>query len=196
METLLHAFEWSLGALKMVFFGGAIAAAGFAVVEWGVRTKRINPFSAPARWSRRLTSPFIKPVERSVIRAGGTPASAPWWTLVAVVVGGIIVLSLLEFTHDQLAYVQSAANKGSRDVLRLLVHWTFSAFFLALLVRVIASWLRLNPFGRIVRWATVVTEPVLAPVRPFTTWGMIDLSPLVVYFFLTWIVQPLVMRMI
>ena len=33
------------------------------------------------------------------------PAAAPWWTLVAVVLAGIVLLSLLDFARDCWAYI-------------------------------------------------------------------------------------------
>ena len=36
------------------------------------------------------------------MRAGVTPYAAPWWALAAVVVGGLILLSVVGFLRDQL----------------------------------------------------------------------------------------------
>jgi YggT family protein len=81
-------------------------------IDWLVRTRRISPFNPVARFFRSSVDPLLAPVERRVVRAGGTPASAPWWALVAVVVGGILVLQLMEFVGGQLVGLVRAAARG------------------------------------------------------------------------------------
>ncbi len=185
MDTLLWIFDGALEAARIAFFGAAVVTGALCTVEWGVRTKRLTPFSALARGTRQIAGPLIAPVEKRILRAGGTPASAPWWTLVAVVVGGIIVLSLLEFVRNQFAGVVWALNAGPRGVARLLLGWTFAVMYLALLVRVVASWFQLSPYRNPVRLAHTLTEPILAPIRSvLPTFGMIDLSPIAAYFLL------------
>jgi YggT family protein len=185
VTPLLHALDVSLSALRTLFFAGAVGVGALCAIEWGVRTRRLSPFSAMARGARRLMSPIIKPVERSIVRAGGTPASAPWWTLIGVIVGGIVVLQALEFLRSQLATAYLGFSAGPRGVAHVLLRWTFAVFYLALFARVIASWVRINPFGRLVRWSTALTEPILRPLRRvLPTFGMIDFSPLVAYFLL------------
>lgn len=56
----------------------------------------------------------------------------------------------------------------------------FVALFVAILGRVIISWVNLSPYNPIVVALYQITEPILAPIRrvlPQT--GMIDLSPMV-----------------
>jgi YggT family protein len=167
--------------------------AALCAVDWAARTRRLSPFSWPARTARRIMSPFIKRVERSVVRAGGNPVSAPWWTLAAIVILGIVLLQLLEFVRGEIAHVYAAVNVGPRGILRLVVQWAFAFFYIALFVRVVSSWLAVNPFGKAVRWSYVVTEPVLAPIRRvLPNFAMLDLSPLVAYLLLSWILHPLI----
>jgi len=55
----------------------------------------------------------------------------------------------------------------------------------ALLVRVLSSWIRVSPHSRWLRWAFVLTEPILSPLRRIVpTIGMIDITPIVAYFVL------------
>jgi YggT family protein len=130
-------------------------------------------------------SPLVKQVERRIVSAGGTPASAPWWTLIAGIVGGIVTLYVLEFLRDESAYGYSAFSSGPRGVIHLVVRWTFSVLQLAIVLRVVASWIPLNPYGRFVRGAYVLTEPMLGPLRrALPAFGTIDISPLVAYFLL------------
>lgn len=56
----------------------------------------------------------------------------------------------------------------------------------AILIRVLLSWLpmagiRIDPYNPIIRILFEVTDPILVPLRRFTTIGMIDLSPIVAF---------------
>ena len=59
------------------------------------------------------------------------------------------------------------------------------------LARVLMSWVPmftgrpLDPYNPIVNFLLTITEPILAPVRRFTTFGMMDFSPIVVLLTLT-----------
>lgn len=155
------------------------------VVDWAVRTRRINAFNPVARYFRSTVDPFIAPIERRVVRAGGSPASAPLWALVAAVIGGILLLSLLGFVRSQVLIASLAANEGATGVFRLLILWTFAILRLALLVRVLSSWLPINPHSPWLRWSFVLSEPILRPLRQIVpTLGPVDITPIIAYFLL------------
>ena len=159
--------------------------AVICVVDWAVRTRRINAFNPIARYFRSTIDPFIAPIERRVVRAGGLPSQAPWWALVAAVVGGILLISLLGFVSNQVVIASLAAGQGAPGVFRLLVMWTFAILRLALLVRVISSWLPINPYSPWLRWSFVLSEPILRPLRQIVpTLGPIDITPIIAYFLL------------
>jgi YggT family protein len=186
LDTVLRILRvaiFVLGAAALVIFG----------IDWLVRTRRISPFGAVARFFRRVVDPLIVPVERRVVRAGGLPASAPWWALVVVVLGGLVLLALLEFVRGQLAFAAAAGGAGARGVLAVLITWTFGILQLALIVRVISSWVRLSEFSRWVRWTIPLTEWMLRPLRnlipPLA--GTLDLSPLV-----AWLLLALLQRLL
>ena len=180
MLTVLDAV---LGVLRVaIFVLGATALVVFTI-DWLVRTRRISPFGPVARFFRRVVDPLIVPVEQRVVRAGGLPASAPWWALVVVVLGGLVLLALLEFVRGQLAFAAAAGGAGASGVIAVLITWTFGILQLALIVRVISSWVRLSEFSRWIRWTIPLTEWLLRPLRnlipPLA--GTIDLSPLVAF---------------
>jgi hypothetical protein len=104
------------------------------VVDWAVRTRRINPFGGIARFFRARVDPLMLPVERRIVRSGGLPATAPWWTLAAVVVGGILFISLLGFVGGLLKQI-AFGLQDPRGIPMLLLSWAFSFLKLALLVR-------------------------------------------------------------
>ena len=168
--------------LKNLLLWAALLMAMIAVIDWLVRTRRISPFGPVARFFRQRIDPLLEPVERRVIRAGGLPASAPWWALAAIVVSGIVVLALLDFVGGLVADVMVGVTSGPGGVLRLLVFWTFTLLRIAILVRVIASWLPIGPFSPWVRWSFTLSEPILRPLRrvipPFRS---IDLTPIIAF---------------
>lgn len=182
MQNFLLWFAYAIQLLGYAFSVVAVVVAIVALIDWLVRTRKINPFNPVARFFRRVVDPLIAPMERRVVRAGGMPQSAPWWTLVAVVVSGIVVLGLLRFVHAQLGSVVYAASSG-RGLVFLLLHYTFVLLRAALIVRVISSWFRISPYSSWVRWSFALSEPILRPLRgiipPF---GMLDATPIIAYF--------------
>lgn len=186
MPSTLAALDALLGILRIVVFIVAAAALVIFGIDWLVRTRRLNPFGAVARFFRRVVDPLIVPVEQRVVRAGGLPSSAPWWALVVVVLGGLVLLALLEFVRGQLAFAAAAGGAGTRGVLAVLITWTFGILQLALIVRVISSWVRVSQYSPWVRWTMPLTEWMLRPLRnlipPLA--GTIDLSPLVAWLLL------------
>ncbi len=176
-------FTWLREILRIVLLSAALIMAAIAIVDWMVRTRRISPFSPVARFFRQRIDPLLEPVERRVIRAGGTPANAPWWGLAAVVVVGIVLLALLDFVAGLVADLMVGVSGGPAGVLRLLVYWTFTILRIAILVRVIASWLPISPYSPWIRWSFLLSEPILRPMRrvipPFRS---IDITPIIAFF--------------
>ncbi len=185
MSAIINGLDALLLVLRPVFFVAALVLAAVCALDWAVRTRRINPFSGIARFIRSTVDPMLAPVERRVVRAGGVPSSAPWGALAAVVLGGIIVLSLLGFVRNQLVNVIVAASGGGRGIYRLVVGLVFAVLQLALIVRVLSSWIRVSPHSPWLRWAFVLSEPILRPLRRIVpTIGMIDITPIIAYFLL------------
>lgn len=193
VTSFLILFGAAIDILGRVLVAIAAVLAVVALVDWLVRTRRLNPFNPIARFFRRVVDPAIAPVERRVVRAGGMPHAAPWWALVAVVLGGIVLLAALRFVQTQLMVATAMASLGSRGVLVLLVRWTFAILQIAIFVRVIASWIRVSPYAWWVRWSYALSEPILRPLRSvIPPFGMIDITPIIAYFALS-LLQPLVL---
>ena len=183
LGSIVGVLDLLLGVLRpMVFAAGALAAVA-AVVSYSVRTRKISPFSPFARFAREKVDPWlIAPMERRIMRAGGTPYAAPWWALAAVVVGGLILLSAVGFLRDQLMMLAYMGG-STASLAALLVRWTFSILRLALFARVISSWVGGGPYSKWWRWSYVLTEWFLAPLRQvIPTIGMIDITVLIAYF--------------
>jgi YggT family protein len=185
VNSFLVAYGAFLGIVKIAVFALALVLAVVFAVDWAVRARHLSPFGRIARFFRATVDPLIAPIERRVVRAGGLPTSAPWWALVAVVVGGILLISALTFLGGYLVRAQYAFLRGPSGVIAFLVGIAFGVLQLALLVRVLSSWVNVSPYSGWVRWSYVLTEPILRPLRRLIpTIGMIDVTPIVAYFLL------------
>lgn len=183
MNAFLDGYFSVLSVARVVFFGTAVVLAGVCALDWAVRTRRLNPFGPVARFLRGTVDPLIRPVERRVVRAGGLPQSAPWWALAAVVLAGIVALSLFEFLGGQIAGIVTAVNAGPRGVLAAAISLAAGVLNIALLVRVLSSWISVSPFSPWIRWSFVLTEWLLAPLRRIIpTFGPVDVTPIAAYF--------------
>jgi YggT family protein len=182
---IVAVFDVLLAVLRPAIFGIAVVVAIAALMDWLVRTRRISPFSPVARFSRDTLGPVFKPAERMVLRAGGNPQTAPFWALALAVLGGIVLISLVGFVRNQVVMGFAATQAGPNGLIQLLLMWTFQLLRLALIVRVISSWVRVSPYSKWVRWAFTLTDPIIRPLsRIIPPLGMIDISPIVAYFLL------------
>jgi YggT family protein len=182
--SMLAYYDAFVAVVRVVLLYLAIAIAAICVFDWGVRTRRISPFNRVARFFRARIDPVMAPVERAVVRRGGLPTQAPWWSLAAVVVGGILLISLLGLIGSLLVQVIGGIY-DPRRIPWILLSWVFSLLKLALLVRVLTSWLPISPYSKWVRWSFVLTEWMIRPLqRIVPKIGMIDITPLVAWLLL------------
>ena len=162
---------------------GAVVLGAFAAMALQART--INPFGRAARAIRAVTDPLLKPIERRILRSGGNPQSAPWWLVGIGIAGGIAVVTAVDWTAGQAQSLALAASFGPRYAARLAVYWAFNVVILALMVRIVGSWIGASPNSRWMRPFVFMTEWLLAPLRrvvpPF---GTLDFTPLVAWFLL------------
>jgi YggT family protein len=183
VSTVLGAFDATYNILRIAFLVLAIVFGVFCIVDWLVRTRRVNPMGSLGRFARRSIEPLLAPIEKRVVRAGALPTMAPLYALVAIVLGGIVVLSLFNFLRAQLFAISVSAELGPRGFVGLLLRWMVGLLQIALIVRVISSWVRISPYSGWVRWSFVLTEWLLAPLRRIIPpLGMIDITPIVAYF--------------
>ena len=184
--TLLRYAVFATFAVSALLAGGA----------WALRTHRMNPFSAAGQSLRRLTEPVIGPLERWLVRRGGNPQAAPWWLVGIALVGGILVITLVEWVALQFARVTAASRGGPRGLLRLSVFYAGQLVLLAIVVRVIASWFGAFRYSRWMRPVYILTDWVIEPLRRIIPpLGMIDVTPIVAWFalqiVLSWLMRVL-----
>lgn len=174
-----------------------LAALGYALLvagtHWAVRSRKLNPFGAWPRFMRSISDPVLHPIERRILRSGGNPQDAPFWLLGLVIAGGLLLLWLVGWLAGIVASATFLADAGPAEWVLTAVSLIFTVLELALIVRVVASWLGLSPYSRWLRPAYVLTNWIVAPLRRLMpTFGPFDFSPLVAWLLLAWVLRPIV----
>ncbi len=87
------------------------------------------------------------------------------------------------------------------EILAQVINVVFQVLWWAILIRVLLSWLpmaniRIDPYNPAIRLLYSITDPILEPLRRFTTIGMIDLSPLVALLLLDFLRQILISMLV
>jgi YggT family protein len=63
-----------------------------------------------------------------------------------------------------------------------VIYWGFAILRIAIIVRVLSSWLPTSPYSRWVRWSFTLTEPLLQPLRRVIPLiRSIDITPIVAF---------------
>lgn len=185
MIALVPIFQLIAHAVRYVVVVAVLLLAIAFLLDWMVRSRYINPFHPIARGIRRLVDPMVAPIERRIVRAGGTQTSAPIWALVGAVFLGIVIISGLDFVLQGLLGMILAMSSGPMGLFVVLVQLTFDLLRLAIIIVVLVSWLPISPFSSWVRWAFNITEPFLRPLREIVPrLGMFDITPIVAYILL------------
>lgn len=188
MNSFLSVAALVLGAARLLVFAAGVVVLAFAGLSAAVRARRLSPFGAAGRFVRATVDPVFAPMERRLVRAGGQPSHAPWWTLAAVVVGGLALLSLLGFVVNQVALAAFASTAGPGGIARVLLSWAFGLLQIALLVRVLGTWVNQGPYSPWTRWAYRLTDWFMRPLQQVVpTLGPVDISPIVAYFGLSFL---------
>jgi len=183
-------------ALRYVVFAAFAASALVALASWLVRTRRISPFGALGRTLRSASDPLIRPVETRLVRAGGNPAHAGWWLVVAVAAAGVLLVTLGNWLVETAYGVATAFSAGPRAAIALAVVVAYKIIVVALVVRVLASWLGYFRYSRLLRPAYALTDWVVEPIRrvlPPT--GGLDWSPLAAWLAL-WVLERLLLTIV
>jgi len=82
------------------------------------------------------------------------------------------------------------------DLVAYIIDRAFYVYYILILVRVVLSYIRTDPYHPLVRFVYEVTEPVLGFFRRLIPpLGMVDLSPIVALFALE-LVRGLIMRIL
>ena len=173
-------------ASRVVVIIALAYASAVALTHWAVRSRRITPFGAWPRFMRRASDPVLLPLERRIVRSGGSPQDAPLWLVGIVIVGGLLLVSLVQWLAGFAVSLEILAQSGARAWGRFLVSGLFTVVMVALFVRVISSWFGISPYRPWMRPVMLLTDWIIDPIRrilpPF---GMMDFSPLVAWLVLS-----------
>jgi YggT family protein len=183
-------------AARVIVIVALVYASIVALTHWAVRRRKIGPFGAWPRLVRRLSDPVLLPLERRVIRFGGSPQDAPLWLLGVVIVGGLILLSLTSWLLGMVGTLGALAYASPRDWIRVVVSWAFSIVMLAIFIRVIASWFGVSEYRPWMRPLVFLSDWIIQPIRrllPAT--GIIDFSPMVAWLVL-WVARGFVLGLL
>lgn len=178
LDILLDVVRSGSAALLAI---GAVLAA----LAWAVRARKVNPFGGLARFTRRAVEPILTPVDRRLARHGIIGANVPWWALLLLLMACATLIFLVGFVRDALLTTYLAANAGPRGMLVLVVRASFGVLQIALLVRIVTSWIG-GAYSAAGRLAFRLTEWFLGPLRrALPTTGGIDFSPMLAWFLLS-----------
>jgi len=184
--------------LQVVRIGIVVVLALGAIVALthsAVRAGRLSAFGPWPRFIRRLSDPVVRPLERRVTRFGGNPQDAPLWLLGIIVLGGLLLLTLAGWAGRTALRLRYLADAGPAAWLATALGLVFVTLRIALIVRVISSWFGISPYRRWMRPVFRLTDWMIVPLRRvLPTFGPFDLSPVVAYLLLSWLIEPLVMK--
>jgi YggT family protein len=191
--VVLPALDLAARAIVVV----ALAYASVvALTHWAVRRRKISPFGLWPRMVRRISDPVLLPLERRVMRAGGSPQDAPLWLFGIVIAGGLLLLGLTGWVIGMSATLTALAYAGPRAWLRFAVGMAFNLVMIAIFIRVIASWFGIGPYRRWMRPLVLLTDWIIEPIRRLLPpMGMIDFSPMVAWLVL-WVLRGFVLGLI
>src|SRR6266545_4443554 len=159
--------------LRYSVFAAFAASVLLATASWLVRTRRVSPFGVLGRALRAASDPVVRPVERRLVRLGGNPVHAGWWLAVLVAAGGVALIVLVEW----------------------LVR-TARLTFVALVLRVVASWFGFFRYARWMRPVYALTDWLVEPIRRLLPpMGALDWSPLAAWLAL-WILKQLLLSVV
>jgi len=177
--------------VRVVVAGAFVLSAIVALTHWAVRRGTLNAFGAWARVVRRWSDPVLRPLERRIVRSGGNPQDASLWLVGVAVVGGLVLIGLVNWLIDfGLTVYQSRGG----SLIVMLLHYTFALLRLAIMVRVLSSWVGLSRYSKVMRLVYGLTDWLVEPIRRILPpLGMFDFSPVVAYFVL-YLAEELIMR--
>jgi YggT family protein len=174
-----HSVDAAIRALALL---AVLAALLVFLTQWGVRRKWLQPFGWWPRLVRRWSDPLLRSIERRLAGAGMKPQDAPLWLLGIVLVVGLLAMAAERWLLGAVSLLASMQHAGPRAWLRLAVVAATSLVSLALILRVVGSWLGVGRFNRWMRPAYLLTNWIVEPIRRrMPAFGPLDLSPLIAY---------------
>lgn len=174
---------WIQAVTRWLVLAAFVLACVVVATHWAVRRGRLKAFGPWARFVRSASDPMLRPIERRIIRFGRNPQDAPLWLAGVVLVGGLLTLAVVNWVINAVFYTAALAHGGARVWIGLVVNLAYWVLAIALLVRVLGSWMGGARFTGAMRLAHRLTDWLVEPIRRLLPpLGPLDLSPLVAWF--------------
>jgi len=146
----------------------------------------VNPFTWHARQVRRATDPVITPVRAMLMAFRLDPKVAPFIVIVLMIVVGFLIVQIAGTLLNTLAgivYAVTTRKLGApAGIAGYLLFGALGLYTLAIMVRIVLSWLGYGYGHPLMRFLIRITEPLLGPLRrKLPTVGMFDVSPIVAF---------------
>jgi YggT family protein len=153
----------------------------------------VNPFTWHYRNVRRATDPVMLPA-RAILRGFRLdPKVAPLVVVIMMIAVWLVLVqtagSVLNTIAGVLFAVTSHRSNAGAGIAGYVLFGLLGLFTVAILVRIIFSWIGASYTNRLMRFTVRITEPLMSPLRRLVpTVGMWDISPLVAYA-IVWVCQ-------
>ncbi len=178
-DNLGHTVDATVRVTALV----AVAAALVVLLtHWGVRHQAFAPFGRWPRFVRTWSDPLVRPIQRRLLAAGANPQDAPLWLVGGVLVLGLLAITAVRWLLGVVALFGSMQNAGAAAWLRLAVVAGTALVSLAIIIRVVGSWLGAGRYNRWMGPVYLLSDWIVEPIRRrLPGFGPLDLSPLVAY---------------
>lgn len=187
-------------ALRTLLLAGGVLFTLVAALDWAARTRRISPFNGISRFLRARVDPHLSGIERLVLRTGSPASATPWWAVATYIIVALLLLACVDLVLSLVSDAAIAVTAGPLGWLWLLLHWAFGFLVVALVVRVVVSWVPALASSRWTSWSYGATEWMLRPLRSaLPNFGPVDISPIVAYFglaFLQFLLEKVFLSMV
>ena len=180
MIVLILILSYLAYAITIASFVAAAALILRMILQWA----QVNPFGWFALNLRRVTEPIIRPFRF------GFDNRTLRFDMIPIVAAALVLLNGLfaAWIVGQIASVLVDFDRAAAITIGLVVGdllWLVVVFYMALLfARFLLPMLGFGSSNRFHRFAYLLTEPVLKPLRRYLIVGAFDFSPLVVLFIL------------
>ena len=152
-----------------------------------------NPFTWHYRNVRRATDPVMLPA-RAILRGFRLdPKVAPLIVVIMLIAAWLVLVQTAGSVLNTIAGVLFAATSHRANagvgIAGYVLFGLLGLFTVAILVRIIFSWVGASYTNRLMRFTVRITEPLMGPLRRMVpTMGMWDISPLIAYA-VVWVCQ-------
>jgi YggT family protein len=179
LEYIIIALSW-LGRLALY---ATFAFAALFLLRVILAWAGVNPFARIPYHLTRITEPMVRPLRYQFSGRSTQYDLLPLVAGILVFFVGTIIAAAIWQVAAILSDIYRALTFGLFDLrfaLKMLVLIIGNSYILAFLLRFILPFLGVGYSNRFMRFLFKITEPLLKPLRRYLTFGMFDLSPMVV----------------